>query len=412
MPRSLRLLQVTPYAAAGPRFGGIPLSVRVTSDALEERGHHVTVWTSDLGANPGIDSESTNTGVCIRYFPAKWKSVGEKINSPIVPEIMLAGRTGLAEFDLIHMHGYWNLFAPSLARVASIAKVPFVVQPRGSLSEYALRGFAKRVFDFLFRRTIVSRTTLAIALTPAEKREMIARGFEESQTEVIPNFVTGPSFDLPTRKAARRHIGLPPNRPVILFLGRLHAAKGIERLISAFADVRRILPESILVVAGPDEGRLADLLGHSRSLNLPDVLFPGPLHSDLKWLALRAADVFCLPSRSEGFPRVLLEAMVVGTPVVLSNQVHIQYLAEEGAALFVNPTPKDLSESLVTVLRDSGLRSELVRHSQECLEKHFSKTIVTSHLEEAYLRAIDIRRGESASHSRNHSGRVDDAAYS
>ena|SRR2546426_220387 len=412
MPKSLRLLHVAPYAAAGPNFGGIPISVRITCDALKERGHQVTVWTSDLGADGRTDSEMTKTGVCIRYFTARWKSVGVKINSPIIPEIMMAGRRSLADFDIVHMHGYWNLFAPTLARAASTAGVPFVVQPRGSLSEYAIRGHAKRLFDLLFGRTIVNRTTLAIALTPTEKEEMIARGFEASKTEIVPNFVTGPSFELPSRTEAKRQFGLPPNKPVILFLGRLHATKGIERLISAFAYVKRVLPESVLVIAGPNEGRLADLLKHSKSMNLTDIMFPGPLDTNLKWLALRSADVFCLPSRSEGFPRVLLEAMIVGTPVVLSNQVKIQFLAEEAAAVVVNPAPRDLGECLVTVLSDVGLKSELVRNSRSSIEKHFSKTMVVTRLEEAYLKAIAMNREKATRRSGEFSGRVGDVARS
>ena len=116
------------------------------------------------------------------------------------------------------------------------------------------------------------------------------------------------------RTAASGHFAaLPPGEPfraswalgdgpVVLFLARLHERKGAQFLIPAFAQARDVAPDARLVIAGPDEGMLAELKALAAAHGVGErVTFTGMLSGDDRLAALSAADLFALPAVGEGF---------------------------------------------------------------------------------------------------------------
>jgi poly(glycerol-phosphate) alpha-glucosyltransferase len=163
---------------------------------------------------------------------------------------------------------------------------------------------------------------------------------------VIPNGVELAPFDALQRTpvdSSRSH----GRRPVALFLGRLHAKKGLGHLLEAWSRAHANHADWRLVIAGPDDGyeeqarRLTGVLGLHSS-----VTFAGPLRGQDKVAALRAADAFVLPSFSEGFSMAVLEAMAARLPVVLTPGCNFPEAAAAGAALEVQPTVADTERGL------------------------------------------------------------------
>ncbi len=105
---------------------------------------------------------------------------------------------------------------------------------------------------------------------------------------------------------------------MILFLGRLHPKKGCDLLLEAFAKVSANDSSLTLVMAGPDQwdGELQRRAG-------ANVLFTGMLEGSLKWSALRAAEVFILPSHQENFALSVVEALACARPVLISDRINI-----------------------------------------------------------------------------------------
>jgi glycosyltransferase involved in cell wall biosynthesis len=131
------------------------------------------------------------------------------------------------------------------------------------------------------------------------------------------------------------HPGLAGTR-IVLFLGRIHPKKGCDLLIRAFARVAAHDPSLRLVMAGPDEcAWQAELQQLAQELAVNErVVWTGPLYGDLKWGAMRAADVFALPSHTENFGITVAEAMACGLPVLISKEVNIWCEIEsDGAGL-------------------------------------------------------------------------------
>ena len=167
----------------------------------------------------------------------------------------------------------------------------------------------------------------------------------------------------------------------LLFLGRLHPKKGIDRILNCLQDVRQSIPNVLLIVAGDGE---AQYTRHIRQLvsvlALDDhVLFTGHLDGELKWASFAAAELFLLPSRQENFAIAVAEAMQMGVPVVITDKVNTwPYVEEAGAGLVL--ADRDVSEllprAMKTLLMDDATRSRMTvqgsRYARDRLTWHAS----------------------------------------
>jgi len=144
---------------------------------------------------------------------------------------------------------------------------------------------------------------------------------------------------------------------VVLFVGRLIAAKGIYDLVEAMDRVRRRVP-CMLVIAGDGEDRetLVELIRSKGMCNC--VSLTGHLERAELLRSYRRASVFVLPSHSEGFPTVLSEAMDAGLPIVTTGiRGALDHLVDQENALLVPPRRVDLlAEAILRLLRDPELR--------------------------------------------------------
>jgi len=172
------------------------------------------------------------------------------------------------------------------------------------------------------------------------------------------------------------------NKRLLLFLGRICRLKACDSLLRAFSEVCRRDPRLHLVMTGPDfEGWQADLVHLSEKLGLHGrVTWTGPLYSDLKWEALRAAELFVLPSHCETFPVAVLEALGCGTPVLISDQVGIyREVFDARAGLVCRDEDASLIEALQTWLRlGSESRAAYRSAANGCFQKHFELQTATS----------------------------------
>src|SRR5437773_237779 len=176
----LRILHVSPYVIPDPTLGGVPQSVRSTCQELSQAGHDVTVWGSDAGNPAGSVGRRADPNPQPQLFRARFKALSTVLNTPVVPELMLLSSRMVEDFDVVHFHGYWSSFTPSIAFTCRRARVPFVLQPRGSWVMSSQKEILKSVFQYLFRQRIIDCTSLAIALTPNEKSQLASGGFPTS----------------------------------------------------------------------------------------------------------------------------------------------------------------------------------------------------------------------------------------
>jgi glycosyltransferase involved in cell wall biosynthesis len=185
---------------------------------------------------------------------------------------------------------------------------------------------------------------------------------------------------------ARPELG---GKPYVLFLSRLHYKKGLEFLADAFAICAASHPDLQLVVAGPDDGALADFERRIDENNLKNrTHIVGPLYGADKLAALRGASVFCLPSRQEGFSVAIAEAMACEIPVVVSKDCHFPEVAEVKAGFVVNLDPREIAHAILEVVNNPQLAQQMGQAGRNLIESRFTWPRVAEQTIKAYERAI------------------------
>jgi len=220
------------------------------------------------------------------------------------------------DFDLIDSH---FVYPDGLAAVllGKIFRRPAVVTLRGSINRLATyRAHRPQI------RWALRHAAGIVSVSEALRSVAVGLGIPASSIRVIPNGVDTDRFQPRDRADARRACGLPADRRIVLTVGALYEHKGQHLVLEVLPELVRRYPDLLYVMVGEprqmqDQRRLEGMIRQARLER--HVHFAGPrLNQDLpNWYA--ASDVFCLPTRSEGWANVLLESLACGIPVVTTR---------------------------------------------------------------------------------------------
>ena len=194
---------------------------------------------------------------------------------------------------------------------------------------------------------------------------------DPGRIEIVPPGVDHAFFSPGHRPQARRALGLAAGGPMLLFVGRIQALKGLDVAVRALADVVLTSPHAFLVVVGGPSGpggaaEMARVQGLAAHLGLTDrVLMVPPQPHELLSTFYRAADVCLVPSRSESFGLVALEAAACGTPVVASAVGGLRTLVDHGRTGFLveGREPADFAAYAAELLHHPVLAAEMSRRA-------------------------------------------------
>ena len=183
------------------------------------------------------------------------------------------------------------------------------------------------------------------------------------EVSVIPNGISLEKFKVSSRykKESTR---------TVIFVGRLHPVKGIQYLIEAMTIVHQKMPDTKLIIVG-DGAERSRLEKHVKELDLNDCIqFAGKVPQERIPEFMHQADIFVLPSLSEGFPSVLLEAMASGLPVIATSVGGIPELIDEGINGFlVNiKRPDEIADRILTLMQNDDIRKEMSANNREKAE--------------------------------------------
>ena len=227
--------------------------------------------------------------------------------------------------DVLHVHAVWEEMQHQASRAAQRLGKPYVYTPHGMLDPWNMQKsrLGKQIFLWVRVRRNLQRASLLHFTTEIEKR-CVARMKLRPPAIVEPLGLDTREYDrLATRGTFRATYPKLADRPMILFLGRIHYGKGVELLVPALAKMKR--SDAMLVVAGPDAegfGKVID--GLITQHNVRDrIIFTGMIGGEEKLAALADADLLALPSWHENFGLAVIEALAAGTPVVVSDQVNL-----------------------------------------------------------------------------------------
>jgi glycosyltransferase involved in cell wall biosynthesis len=308
----MRVLQVLEWFS--PRGGGVSSVVYKLSKALKERGHQVSIYTTDFMADR--EFAASLTGVRVHLF----RSLLDVGGLHIAPGVFRESKKSVRDFDIIHFHTYTSFINVVIARYAAQYGIPYVFDVHGNLPGTDDRG-RKKLFHKLVGRQVLFDAKKLIAETQLGYREYINLGAASEKIVVIPpGFDTEELANLPSKGAFRSKFKIIQPH-MILYLGRIHQIKGLDFLIEAFGRLAQLRDDVVLVIAGPDDGFQANLQNMIVQQGLKDkVIFAGFLSLEDKKAALVDASVFFQPSRYEqGVAWTTLEAILCGLPLVATG---------------------------------------------------------------------------------------------
>jgi glycosyltransferase involved in cell wall biosynthesis len=366
----MRILNV--IHSVNPESGGPAEGLRQMCQATHRLGHLQEALTLDAPHEPWVDA-----------FPAPVHAVGPRVsNYGYTSELQPWLRASARNYDAIIVHGLWQYQGLATWRALRGENVPYFVYPHGMLDpwfkqRYPLKHFKKQLY-WHWAEERVLRDAAAVLFTTDEEARLAAQTFAPYRARAL-TMGYGLALDATAQAATAEdffaeHGELRGSR-LILFLGRIHEKKGCDLLIEAFAMAAAAHPGLHLVMAGPDQTgirpeleRLAERLGVAARIT-----WTGMLTGKVKWGALRAAEVFALPSHQENFGVAVAEALAVGLPVLLSTQVNIwREIVEDGAGLAAaDDLPGTLRVLQQWLTMSAAQRRAMQRRAQACFAQRF-----------------------------------------
>jgi glycosyltransferase involved in cell wall biosynthesis len=338
---------------------------------LARRGHDVHLFSGWDGV-----AQIAVPGVKVHLFrTSPLRPLG--FSGLIAPRLMRVMKAELRNFDMVHIHLGRHFIPLAVARLAVRENVPFVVQTHGMvMPDFRLKS---RMLDFLATREVLRRSARMLALTPVEMTGLTLISGDDQRVALIRN-----GIEARTAPDSRSADAVPE----VLFLARLHPRKRVL----AFAEMALLLNrrgiKARFTVIGPDEGDLARLKLFIAQTGIANLSYMGSISPDAAAERLRSAAVYVLPSSGEVFPMTVLEAISVGTPVVITSDCGIaEELLSQNAALVTDGSPSELAGAVEQILLKVTCRDSLIEGMKRSLRSSFGIAPVAASLERIYAAA-------------------------
>jgi glycosyltransferase involved in cell wall biosynthesis len=375
----LKILQVIPAFYPSTSYGGASAVVYEISRILAERGHEVTVFTTDAN-----DAETRHksgfhdiSGLKVYYSKNISNAMAYKHKIAISPGMIKVMKCNIKKFDIIHTHDYRTFQNLLVNYYSKKFDIPYVLQAHGTLINDFQKQKAKSVFDTFFKN-ILSDSSAVIALNSVEYKQYQLMGVSEEKINFLSNGINLNDFKkLPEKGIFKKKYGIPQDYRIILFLGRIHEVKGLEILIESFYLLLNESEKIILVIAGSDDGFLSTLKKRIIELKMEyNVIFTGHLNGKDKLSAYVDADVYVLPSIYETFPISIFEAAACSVPVIVTKNCSISDIIDKKIGLVVERDKKHIKDSLRLILSDERLKSDLIKNNANFLKKYDWHSVV------------------------------------
>lgn len=409
----MRILHIIPSYVPAYHTGGPVVSVHSLNKWLAKLGHDVTVYATDIPIKGRVPlcREVLLDGVKVFYFPGSFPRIWEFFPVFFFPiffpkhwEYSRALHKKLAktarDFDVIHITATFRFNLMLGAYYARKSGIPYVISPRGNLmSPLELKSAAKKLLYLAFIEKKNLKRAAAIHFTvPKERDEYVHYRLPLSNYFIIPNGIDVEEFDSSMHAGfeneLRKRFGFGKDKKIILFLGRISWKKGFDTLIPAFAQVLKKESETVLVIAGSDDGGYRKKVkGWIAEHGISESVFFTSAGKEDKADIFRSADVFVLPSFSENFGIAVVEAMCASRPVVITEGVGISpYVRDAGAGIVIKKDINELTQAMVRLLRDPVSARRMGEKGRRLVEEKFSIPRIAEEWVKAYRSLISKKK--------------------
>ncbi len=366
------------------RIGGYEKQAFALSKALKGKGLDVFILTNKMRAE--LISLENREGVTIHRI---WPFLGYTLffRFTIFNALLWFLLKNHKNFDIIHAHALTHLSVMAILLGKIFGKKSLIkIATAGDLTKIMNSQQLRYQLLFKFFRYADGFISLSNQITS----ELLKSGIDKEKIHFAFNGVDIVKFYPvdPEQKNLKRKSLFLPQRQTIVFVGRLVPRKGVDILLKAFKCVKEKHQGTHLLILGDGE-QMQALKGLCRSANLDNsVSFLGEKDNIADYL--RAADIFVIPSRREGNPNVLLEALACGLPVVATSIGGIVEVIKDGenGLLIVSEDEKMLAEKILFLLGNENYCEKLRRRAREEVRSRFSLDSLASKYLELYERLL------------------------
>jgi glycosyltransferase involved in cell wall biosynthesis len=382
---SMKILHVIPSVASVR--GGPSQAVLEMVKALRDKGIDAEIATTndngpdllDVPLGQRIDYQQ----VPIWFFPRFSPNIHAVREFAFSPELTTWLWQRINQYDLIHVHAVFSYPSTVAMAIARAKKTPYIVRCLGQLCKWSLQQSArkKELYLKLIERANVNNSQLLHFTSSQEEQEAIELNLN-CDSFVLPHGLAIPPTIQDARQRLHEQLNIPLDRPIILFLSRLHPKKGLDYLIPALGKSNHPFH---FILAGSGS---AEYLAEIESLLISHGIrnrthLAGFVKGETKDLFLQGADLFALTSYSENFGVAVLEALAVGLPALLTSGVALSSLVQEHQLGYV--TEQDvsaISDALEEFFQQPDAAKRMgVRARKLILEKYTWEQISTQLIE-------------------------------
>ncbi|ARF75901.1 glycosyl transferase [Kitasatospora albolonga] len=387
----MKILHVVTLHTPDHAFGGPTRVALNLSKVQRAAGDDARIMALGDGFPDG-ELPSHVEGVPVHLFQARHVLPMFEVSGITSAALLRTARRMMRGADLVHVHLMRDLVTLPAALLALATRTPLVVQTHGMIDPTEKR--VAQLTDLLGVRKVLREADAVLHLTEMERLDVNAVAAPVPLTRTV-RLVNG------VRPQERKPAREPGRPPTVLYLARVQERKRPEDFVSAMPHVLARHPDARFVLAGPDTGALAGTLALARKLGVMDSLdHRGPLEHDEVLAAGREADVYVLPAIEEPFPVSVLEAMSVGTPVVITRTCgQGPDVAEAGAGRVIDSrvgedaaNARKVADAILELLEPEAAE-QAGKAAWELVNERFTIDAVTATLRRTYEDVVRRRRG-------------------
>lgn len=372
----LKILQICASYKPAFVYGGPTMSVAMLSEELTKEGISVVVYTTTANGAaelPVPTGTPVNVdGVNVYYFK-RWTKDHSHFSPALFKQLWSHGK----EFDIVHIHAWWNLVSIISCLICVLKKLPVTVSPRGTLSAYSFlhrHTVIKAFFHETAGKFLLNRSHVHVTAWNEQcALQKIAR--PKSITE-LPNLVKLP-------------VNMPPvcqNDPEafrIIFLSRIDEKKGLDLLLMALKNIE--VPYRLTIAGTGDEAYIQRLKSLLPTEGIVNVTWAGYQAQD-KFALLSAHDLFVLPSYDENFGNAVAESLSMGTAVLVSQEVGLaDFVSQFDLGWICRPDTGSISAAINRIAQSEAPRlAEIRKVAPAVIRENFQGSPLTKRYIEMY----------------------------
>nr|WP_067057291.1 glycosyltransferase [Mucilaginibacter sp. L294] len=360
----MRVLHIIAAYKPAYIYGGPTMSVAMLCEELTKANVHTEVFTttangpSELPVGP--NTPQLIDGVTVTYFKRITKD-----HTHLSPALLNAVRNRAKEFDVIHIHAWWNLVSVFACLLALVKNIPVIVSPRGTLSPYSFsnKNIGKKglIHNLLGKRLLQK---CHIHATSQRESDAIHQLLKPVSVTTIPNFVKLPVTIPNTTQPATDILNL-------IFFSRIEEKKGLDILLESLKLIT--VPFKLTIAGNGHQAYIDHLKAQLTDWEIAAKVIWAGFYNDDKFDLLGSQDLFILPSYDENFGNAVIESLSVGTPVLISENVGLaDYVAENKLGWICQTTAGSISNAINAIGNNRPALLYIRKNAPGIIRQHFS----------------------------------------